>query len=147
MALGTWFDSFTGSMNWNTGFFNPIRNRGKKRKKVNFRPVNTGWGGHLPFGRLIFRCMALAIHLHNEPVTFPPLPVPIYTPGSRVVKCLTQGRNGVRTHNLLFKKPTLVRYFRPHAPTNWPHHKHEDITVKPANRNEITEELVWNLVL
>ena len=68
--------------------------------KVNFQPVNTDRGAHLPleanWARLIFRCMGTLHLLHNEPVTFPALPVPIYTPGWRgviMVKCLTQGHN------------------------------------------------------
>ena len=44
--------------------------------------MNTGRGAHLPpeanWARLIFRCVGLAtpVLLHNEPVTFPALPVP-----------------------------------------------------------------------
>ena len=59
--------------------------------------MNTGGGTYLPLEMnrpdSIFRRVGLALHLlHNKPVTFPALPVPIYTHGSRgviIVKCLT----------------------------------------------------------
>ena len=71
---------------------------------VNFQPVHTSRGAHLllemNWARLISRCVGPGVWgslhlLHNEPVTFPALPVPIYTPGSRgvMVKYLTQGHN------------------------------------------------------
>ena len=62
--------------------------------------------------------------LHNEPVTFPALPVPIYTPGWRgviMVKCLTQGHNTLIATGL---EPTTfclwIQHWsaRPHASTN-----------------------------
>ena len=62
--------------------------------------------------------------LHNEPVIFPALPVPIYTPESRgviMVKCLTQGHNTLIVTGL---EPTTFCLWtqhwsaRPHAPTH-----------------------------
>ena len=63
--------------------------------------------------------------LHNEPVTFPALPVPIYTPGWRgviMVKCLTQGHNTLTIAGL---EPTTfclwIQHWsaRPHASTSY----------------------------
>ena len=65
-----------------------------------------------------------SLHLqHNEPVTFPGLPVPIYTPGWRgviMVKCLTQGHNTLTVTG--FEPTTFCLWIqhwsaRPHAPT------------------------------
>ena len=67
--------------------------------------------------------------LHNEPVTFPALPVPIYTPGWRgviMVKCLTQGHNTLAVTGL---EPTTfclwIQHWsaRPHAPIRVTGHK------------------------
>ena len=61
--------------------------------------------------------------LHNEPVTFPALPLPIYTSGSRgviMVKFLTQGHNTLTVTGL---EPTIFCLWtqhwsaRPHALT------------------------------
>ena len=60
--------------------------------------------------------------LHNEPVTFPALPVPIYTPGWGgiiMVKCLTQGHNTLTVTGL--ERTTFCLWIqhwsaRPHAP-------------------------------
>ena len=75
-------------------------------------------------GQTHFPLCGARLHLlHNEPVTFPALPVPIYTPGSRgviMVKCLTQGHNTLTVTGL---EPTTFCLWnqhwsaRPHAPT------------------------------
>ena len=70
-----------------------IDSKGLVKGKVSFRPVNTGQGSHLPFGPDSFSIVWGSPHLlHNESITFPALPVPMYTPWSRgviMVKCLT----------------------------------------------------------
>ena len=96
--------------------------------KVTFQPVNTGRGTLLPleanWARLIFFVVRGSLHLlHNEGVTFPSLPVPIYTPGWReviIIKCLTQGHNTLTVTG--HEPPTFclwIQYWsaRPHAPT------------------------------
>ena len=75
-------------------------------------------------GQTHFSVVWGSLHLlHNEPVTFPALPVPIYTPGLRgviMVKCLTQGHNTLTVTGL---EPTTfclwIQHWsaRPHAPT------------------------------
>ena len=62
--------------------------------------MNTGRGAHLPLETnepdSIFHCVGLTTPPPQRPVTFPALPVPIYTPGTGgviMVQCLTQGHN------------------------------------------------------
>ena len=92
--------------------------------------MNTGRGAHLLLEANwpdSFSVVWGSLHLlHNEPVTFPALPVPIYTPGWRgvvTVKCLTQGHNTLTVTGL--ESTTFCLWIqhwsaRPHAPTYYP---------------------------
>ena len=79
---------------------NHLNSLDTKSQKVSFQPVYTGRGDHLPL-KQIGQTQLCAVWgslylIQNKPVTFPALPVPVYTPGSRGVitdKCLTQGHN------------------------------------------------------
>ena len=63
-----------------------------QKKNVNFQPVNTGRGAHLPleanWARLIFHCVWGSLHpLHNEPVT-PSIA------GTHLYTCVERSNNG-----------------------------------------------------
>ena len=86
--------------------------------KVSFQPVNTGRGAYSlskRMGQTPFSVVWGSLHLlHNKPVTFPALPVPIYTPRLRgviMVKCLTQGHNMLTVTGL---KPTTFCLWTQH---------------------------------
>ena len=90
-------------------------------KKVNFQPVNTGRGAHLPleanWARLIFRYVGLATPPPQRACYLPSIAgTHLYTWVERsnygkVPYSRTQhvDRNGARTHNLLFMNPALIR--------------------------------------
>ena len=61
--------------------------------------MKTGWNAHLPLeanGPELSIVWTSLHPLHNKPVTFPALPVPVthlYTKSRWMIKCLTQGHN------------------------------------------------------
>ena len=77
--------------------------------------------------------------LHNEPVAFPSLTIPIYTPrwrGVIMVKCLTQG------HNTL-----TVTGFKPTTLCLWTQHRSVRPHTHTWHMNPITKGKLWNTLV